>query len=326
MNIMPILLAILPVFLMIGLGCLTQLTGILNSESEKGITNLVLWILYPCLVLSKVPGNESLQSGTVVFSALAAGFLITVLAFAIAWAVGGLIKIEDAGARSTFCVSAALQNYGFIPIPLILALFESVEAASGNSLADETLGVLFVHNLGLEIAMWTIGLALLSGKSKGALKKLVNGPTIAIGTAMILNFTGSFRSIPTVITEPMKELGNCSIPVSLILVGAALAGVVRSEKWSTKWNIVSAALVTRFAVMPLVILIVAKLVSFSPTLQRVLIVQAAMPAAVFPIVLAKHYDGKPGVAVQIVIATSLVSLLLTPALLALAFRYFGIEY
>lgn len=316
MNFLDILVAVVPVFLMIGLGCVTRVTGILNDGAEKGVMGLVLWVLYPCFILWKVPGNESLQNASIVGVSIAVGCLLTVLSFGVAWSLGWLSRISVEDGRSTFAVSAGLQNYGFIPIPLIIAVF--------GDLADETLGVLFVHNLGVEIAMWTIGLMILSGNSKGSWKRLINGPTIAIATGLFLNFSGLYLSIPEVANKTIAQLGNCAIPVSLILVGAALAGVVQSEKWKTKWNVIGGAMAVRFAIMPVVILGVAGLVSFSPNLQRVLIVEAAMPAAAFPVVLAKHFGGKPGVAAQIVIATSLASLLLTPSILSLALKLFGI--
>lgn len=334
MNFLDILAAVIPFFLMIGLGCITRVGGVLNSESEKSVMNLVLWLLYPCFILWKVPGNESLQEFSVVGVSIAAGFCLTVVAFSVAWMMGWLSKVSIENGRNTFAVSAGLQNYGFIPIPLVIALF--------GDQADETLGVLFVHNLGVEIALWTVGLIIISGQSKGAWKRLINGPTIAIAIGLFLNFAGSKFGFPNdtestnwilwfyswclgMANTAIAQLGNCAIPVSLILVGASLAGVVQSEKWETKWNVIWGAMAVRFAIMPIVVLSVAAAVSFSPNLQRVLVVEAAMPAAVFPVVLAKHFGGKPGVAAQIVIATSVASLLLTPTILSVALKVFGVE-
>ena len=313
MNFLPILAEVIPFFLMIGLGCITRVGGILNSDSEKSVLNLVLCVLYPCFVLWKVPSNESLSVSVVALS-IGVGFSLTAIAFLVAWLTGRFAKVSQQNARGTFAVSAGLQNYGFIPIPLVIALF-----------GDEALGVLFVHNLGVEIAMWTVGLMILSGNAKGSWKRLINGPTIAITIALFLNFTGLHTWVPGVANKAIAQLGNCTIPVSLILVGSTLAGVVQSEKWETKWNVIWGAMGVRFAIMPLIFLGAAVAVSFSPNLQRVLIVEAAMPAAVFPVVLAKHFGGKPGVATQIVIATSLASLILTPTILSLALMLFGIE-
>lgn len=317
MNFLDILLHTLPVFLLVAVGYMTRVLGVVTDESENSIMRLAVNVLYPCFILSKVPGNESLQQYSVVGVALATGFLLTLIGLLVSRIVGIGFKISKDDGLNTFSVSAAIQNYGFIPIPLIMALF--VESA------DETLGVLFVHNLGLEFAMWTVGIVLLSGTVEGAIKRLVNGPTIAITCGLILNFSGLHSWIPSFANTAIADLGNCAIPIGLLLVGAAMASVITSQRWETNWNIVSGALLVRFLIMPFVFLCGASAVSFSPELRRVLIVESAMPAAIFPIVLAKHFGGKPAVAVQVCIATSLASLMMTPLLLVFGLEWFGIS-
>ncbi|MFK7769860.1 MAG: AEC family transporter [Mariniblastus sp.] len=317
MQFFDILTATIWVFLAVGIGYLTRVLGIINDESEKSIMRLVLIVLYPCFILSRVPSSQSLQNTSIVTMALIAGFALTCIGFFVSFYFGKVLGIDKGKGRETFCVATALQNYGFIPIPLIEALF-------GES-SKETLGVLFVHNLGLEIAMWSIGIIILSGTMKGAFRRLINGPSVAIALGLFLNFTGLHSKIPGPINELMMQLGNCSIPISLILVGATLAGVVEREKISFHWRVVTGAMLVRFAVMPFVFLFAAWLVSASKELQTVLIVESAMPTAIFPIVLAKHFGGKPSVAVQIVIVTSIASLLLTPLLLMLGMQFFDVS-
>jgi predicted permease len=218
---------------------------------------------------------------------------------------------------NTFSVATAIQNYGFIPIPLIESLF-------GDN-ANETLGVLFVHNLGLELAMWTIAVIMLSGTAKGAWRKLINGPTIAIVAGLILNFSGTHALIPDFASKAISDVGACSIPIGLILAGATLAGVVQRENWTLDPKIIVGSLAVRFALMPAIILGTAAMMTFSQELKNVLIVEAAMPTAIFPIVLAKHFGGKPAVAALICITTTIASLIMTPLLLLFALNWFGIE-
>ena len=49
-----------------------------------------------------------------------------------------------------------------------------------------------------------------------------------------------------------------------------------------------------------------------------------MPAAVFPIVLARHYAGDPATAVRVVIGTSLLGFLTMPLWLRLGLRLRGL--
>ena len=306
----------IPVFLIIGIGCLCRVVGLVNESSEKNIMTLALNVLYPCFIISNVCGNQALQLVSVVGTALAAGLTLTIAALAVAAGVGRLLKLKAGAERNTFTVSGALQNYGFIPIPLFKGLFPDE--------AKETIGVLFVHNLGLELALWTIGVVIISGTRTGMWRRLINGPTVAIVVGLLLNFTTGYQFIPGVATEAMTKLGNCTIPVSLLLVGVSLAGVVLKGNWISDWRIPVGALLVRFLIMPVLFLLAAQTLSYSRPLMLIMLVESAMPAAVFPIVIAKHFGGKPAVAVEIVIYTTVASLLMTPALLTLAFWLFGV--
>ena len=308
-----ILSATIPVFLIVGIGYLTRWLGWVNDEAEKSIMRLILNVLYPCFVLSKVPGNENLKSVSLVLATIGIGFGLTILAFAIAYLTGKGLKLRSEDGLNTFCVATGIQNYGFIPIALVEALFSSV-----------TLGVLFIFMLGLELAMWTVGIVLLSGSMAGAGKRLINGPMIAICTGLLLNFSGLYQWIPELVNKPMVELGKCSVPISLLLVGATLAGVIEREKFQLDWRVVGGSLLVRFGIMPIFFLMLACWCISSEELHKVLVLESAMPAAIFPVVLAKHFGGKPAVAVKVAIATSILSLIATPLILLLGFRLLGI--
>ena len=315
MNFFDILVTTIPVFAIVAVGCVTRAIGLVTDDSEKSIMRLVVNVLYPCFILSKVFDNQSLQQWSVVGLSLIIGFVLMITGLAISYGAGRAFKLQQKDDLNTFCLSTAIQNYGFMPIPLIVALFEN---------SDATLGVMFIHNLGLELAMWSVGIVVLSGTFAGATKRLINGPTIAIIFGLAVNYSGASQLIPGFATETIIQLGNCAIPIALLLVGATLVGVLQREKWVTDWKVVTGAVTVRFVIMPILFLTVASLVSFAPELSKVLIIQSAMPAGIFPIVLAKHFGGKPQVAVQVSIATSVVCLLMTPLLLTYALKWFGI--
>jgi predicted permease len=319
MTFLEILGQTIPVFIVIAIGCLCRATKMFTESSERATLSLVLNVLYPCFILTKVCGNEALKQTSTVTSALSVGLGLTLLSFVVANLVGHLLKLKAGKAQNTFNLAAAIQNYGFIPIPLIAGIFPA-------DIANETLGVLFVFNLGLELAFWTVGVVIVSGSRNGMWWRLVNGPTIAIVLGLTLNFTGGYLWIPGVVNSAMGQLGNCSVPVSLILVGVSFAGVVAHEKLFSGWRIPTGAFAVRFVIMPIVYFTAAYLLSFSRPLMLILIVQAAMPAAVFPIVIAKHFGGKPSVAAEISVFTSLASLALTPAIICLGTLLFDLNF
>ena len=55
-----------------------------------------------------------------------------------------------------------------------------------------------------------------------------------------------------------------------------------------------------------------------------LVVQAVMPAAMTPILMAKLYGGRPGVAVQVVAVTTIAFLITLPLILSWAIVWIGL--
>ena len=77
--------------------------------------------------------------------------------------------------------------------------------------------------------------------------------------------------------------------------------------------------VSSFSLVLLPALILGTVLLLDPPveLRQVLLVQATMPAAVFPIILARHYGGHPLTAIQVVISTTLLSLITIPLVISL---------
>lgn len=316
MTFIKILLAAAPMFLIVALGYASRKFSLVSEESEQSIMRLTINLLFPCFILSRVPGNESLQQSSVVFAALGAGAVITIIAIFLAKASAHALKLTVPEGINTFAVASGIQNYGFIPIPLIEALMPDRAA--------ETVGVLVVHNLGVELVIWTMAIILLSGSMQGAWRRLINGPSVAILLGLLLNLSGLHQQIPTFVADTLSRVGACAIPMGLILVGVTFAGVIEKGSLKLDLKVIFGSLGLRFLLLPLVILSAASLLAFSPVLREVLIVEAAMPSAVFPIVLAKHFGGKPGIAAEVCLATTLASIVLTPLVLLLAFQWFEV--
>jgi hypothetical protein len=75
--------------------------------------------------------------------------------------------------------------------------------------------------------------------------------------------------------------------------------------------------------LPVFFLLLARWLPCPIELRHVIIVQAAMPCAVIPVILAKHYEGNASVAFRIVLATSLAGLLTIPLWLRLGMWWVG---
>jgi predicted permease len=82
--------------------------------------------------------------------------------------------------------------------------------------------------------------------------------------------------------------------------------------------------VLRLGLLPWLFLLAAKFLPLSVELRRVLVIEAAMVSAVFPIAMAKHYGGDPPTALRAVLSTSLVGFLTIPLWIRFGLTFVGL--
>lgn len=303
--------AILPVYLMVGVGLILRKLRVLTPEMEHGMLKMIIHCLYPSLILDKTLGNDLVRQPAVLGWGIGLGFGLIVTGMVLSYGVARAMGLQPGNGRRTFCVAVGTQNFGYIAIPLLGALF----VTGGN---EQVFGVLFVHSLGVEIALWVFGVMIMTGSVFGNPRAMINGPVVAVVLGILLSSTGLWRFFEesgggvagAAFRQGMSWLGACAFPMGLVLIGATMYDLIGKERLSPK--IVSGSLLVRIVVMPVVFLAAARWLPLITELRQVLVVQASMPAAVSPIILARHYGGSPGVAVQAVIATSVVALVTMP--------------
>lgn len=310
MDYWTILEASLPVYLVIVAGLVLRRIKLFPEELDAGIMRLIINVLFPCFILDKILGNEALNHIGVIASAAASGFILIIIGFGLSYLVALMVGMRRSDGLRTFSLATGIQNYGFIPIPIIAKLFAS----------KATMGVLFMHSLGVELALWTVGVAILTGISKAPWKHLFNAPILAILLGLAINASGIYPKIPESANTTIAMLASCSIPLSLLLVGSAISDLISVGGWLKPYRRPIAACILRLAVLPVAFIAFAKFLPIGLELKRVLAVQAAMPCALFPIVLARHYGGHVATAVQVILATSIVSIFSIPAVIGIAMK------
>jgi predicted permease len=199
-----------------------------------------------------------------------------------------------------------------VAIPVIDALFH-----------DKTLvGVMFTFTIGVELAMWTVGVGMLTGFGKAPWRLALNVPVISIVLSLVIHFLGAGPHVPGMVHTLTSQLGACAIPVSVLLIGASISDLIGSER--IRWNVALAAPALRMAVLPMGFIAAGALFPVTLEMKRILCVQAAMPAAVFSVVVARHYGGHAATAVLVIVSTTIVSLFSAPLVIGLAMWCLGV--
>jgi hypothetical protein len=301
---------ILPVFLVIASGYVLRRAGIFTEEGDRSLLGVLVNLFVPCLALDVIIGNEALERpANWIFPPLF-GFLVPALGYLVCLG-GARLFLRDIKKARTFASVAGLQNYGYIPLPICLALFDR-----------DVVGVLLAFNMGVDIAMWTLGVALMPGGAKSDWKKiLLSPPIVSVAAGIALNAMGAGHWVPQAVDGAWHMLGLCAVPVGLLVTGAVLADHMRPGMLRSGWNTIGLALLLRLGLLPVLILAAALCLPLDPALRTVLVVQSAMPSAVFPVVLAKMHGGDMPTALRIVLGTSLASLVTIPFWLGWAMKF-----
>ena len=137
--------AVIPIYLLMVVGGVLRRVDVLGPQMDTGLTKLVIHVLYPALILDKVLRAELLRDPGVVFSAIGVGFAIIITGLGVAFLVGRLIGLRKGTGWRSFTLTAGIQNYGYVAIPLLIVFFPKDETA--------VLGLLFTHSLGVELGV-----------------------------------------------------------------------------------------------------------------------------------------------------------------------------
>jgi hypothetical protein len=303
--------AIMPIFLVIGSGFIARRVGWLNAEADRSLMSVVVNLLYPAFIFSYVLGNDALRDLSNLILPPLIGFTSIVAGFGVTMLIARRLGIGTQKECRTFAFSTGMYNYAYFPVPIIALLFNR-----------ETTGVLLVHNVGVEIAMWSLGVGFIlsANDPKSIWRRIFSAPVISILIAVPLNLLRVDQHLPNFAFEAINMLGKCAIPIGLLLIGATFADLAKGVQMLDRIRIPLTASVLRMGVFPVAFIFFAFLFPFSPELKQVIIVQAAMPCAVFPIVLARHFDGSAEVALKVVLGTTLVSFLTIPLWISLGLK------
>jgi predicted permease len=290
-----------PIFVVMVAGYAMRKIGILSAEADRSLTRVVVMLLAPCLAFDVIVGNEALANPKNWLLPPIFGFATVALGVVASRLAARLFRIPTGKVRRTFVYTTSMQNYGYIPIPLCAALFDR-----------ETTGVLFALFVGVELGFWSIALWQLTGRAEGGWRQMISPPMVAIPTALVLNGLGAERWIPASIDTTFHLLGVCAVPMALLLSGALIADYMKREALQHGAKTILVSTLVRILLVPLAIMLFAKFTPLDPALKAVLVLQAAMPAAIFPIIVTKAHDGDVPTALQVVIGTSLIGLITIP--------------
>ncbi len=301
---------IIYVFLLILVGVFAKKLNIISNEGSKSLSGILMNIAWPALLFSAMlkKCNWNLIRENLVLILI--GALIVVIGYIIG-IIGAKIGKIPKPRKSAFLYACMINNYSFLPLPIVLVLF-----------GEKGVVLLALCNLGTILIQWTLGIYIVTAHRLGisSLKKIVNMPLIAIILGMTLSgfhpqFPKPVTDLGLVFMRLLSSLGKTTVPIAMLIAGFALADIHYLKVFKDK-NVILIN-VLRLVVIPICILILISFFNMPVISKKIASIIAIMPIAITVSVVIKQYGGDEEFTASAIYSTTLLSMITIPAFLTI---------
>ena len=206
-----VFLKIAAIFAMTAIGFIASKTGVLPAESKKYLSNLLLFITSPCMIIGSMT-SQTLDAHTfeLMIQIVAGSFIFFLAAMAVSFLIVKLMRCDRDDAGVLMVIITAV-NTGFMGFPVTKAIF-------GNTYFF----LMVIQNIVLNIYLYSMmvyqmnyGFRKKEG-IKGMLMPMLNMCTYALIIGMVLMLLKV--QLPDILADFINTIGDATIPVSMIVV------------------------------------------------------------------------------------------------------------
>ena len=307
-TVLAITQVMIKLFLILILGFVLNKVGIFDGNTNKKMSELIVKVTAPCLVLTSVL-ESSADNRMGVLVMLGGGFVMYVC-FII---FGKLISLlpffpkEDKSAYECMCV---FSNNAFMGYPVLQAFLGKI-----------TIFYAAMINFSFNIFIYTYAVNIFS-KSSGKkaveneepLWKKVLTPGLILTVISLIVYLSGFRT-DGVLYETVSMVGSVTSPLSMLVLGSSLA-LYPLKKSLLDWRsyIFSAI---RLIAIPLISFGICKAIGVDELVSKIILITNAMPVASMVLMIATLYDGSSETVVKNIIVTTMLSVITIPLLVML---------
>ncbi len=305
-------LQILAIFGLIACGFYARKRQILSGQGTRELARLVMDIIYPALIFTSITSLSAAD--------LAANILLPlcVLGIALTGLLLGLIAVRFLGAIApatarAFLFHCLMNNYLFLPMPLVLFLF-----------GERGVALLVFSAIGYELVLWTAGILLFTRQTTGAayVKQLLSPPfvTLLASLAWVLvrdswgiTWTGMLAELVESVVFVARTLGQAAIGVAVIIAGSRFA--VLRLRTMMGWRLWVLGVI-RLVIIPLLLLPLLQWLPLDDVARGVVGIVVVMPSAMTSVVFSERFGGDTEFIAGGLLLTHLWALVTVPLFLA----------
>ena len=293
---------VLVLFVLIAVGFACGKKGLINEISSKKMTDLVLYIVTPCVMISAFQREFSVELvGKIAIAAASAALIIGGSIIAAL-----LIFHDKSEARNKVLqFSVIFSNCGFMSLPLQKELLGEQGWFYGS---------IFVAVF--NIFVWSYGLFDMSGDKKQlSIKKLVFNPGIMGAVVAIILFVCRI-TLPDIISQPVTHLANLNTPVPMLIIGYYLSNAKFKDAFTDKGSYLALAL--RLIAIPLAVTFAMAALGLDKTMIIAFVIACSAPTAATTTMFAAKFNRDVELSVGVVASSTILSIITMPLIVSLA--------
>ncbi|HOJ10701.1 MAG TPA: AEC family transporter [Clostridiales bacterium] len=290
--------ALAPTFAIVVLGYLFKRYGLFNDNFLTIANKFCFRVALPCLLFKNIT-----QYG---IQGFLKGPYILFVVLSILFAVGVLMTFIPLVVHNRKKCGAIIQgifrsNYIILGLPIVINMFG--EDKIGSAAALVPFSIIVYNFMAVMVLSWFSHGKEVNPLSWSLVKKIATNPLI-IGSLLGIIYVLMPAELPSIILKPVFDLASLATPLALLAVGGQFQ--LKTVKNNRKELFLT--VVGRLAIMPAIFLFIAVLLGYRGTDLAPLIVLFGGPTAVSSYVMAKDMDSDSDLAAQIVIFSTLFSM------------------
>ena len=287
------------IFAMTVIGFIASKTGVLPAESKKYLSNLLLFITSPCMIIGSMT-SQTLDAHTfeLMIQIVAGSFIFFLVAMGISFLIVKLMRCDRDDAGVLMVIITAV-NTGFMGFPVTKAIF-------GNTYFF----LMVIQNIVLNIYLYSMmvyqmnyGFRKKEG-IRGMLMPMMNMCTYALIAGLV--FMLLKVRLPDILADFINTIGDATIPVSMIVVGVQLSES-SIRKMLTNKRLITASL-CNVILIPVLTFLAVNWLPLAPESKLILIFAAAFPCAVVSTAIALKENRNAALMAEGVAMTTLLSM------------------
>lgn len=298
--------AIFQVLLLAASGYVLVKIKVLDRQGLTQVSNLIVKFLFPLFIYFQMTNHFEFEKYSQWWTFPLIGVLLTALGY-----LSGKLasrSIRGLCPENEFLGLTTFQNAGYLPLMVVTALFPQV-------LKEQLYVYILLFVIAFNFIIWTFGVRLLIKSRPSAIpwNEILNPPFAAILFSLLIVFLGWHRLVPMSVVRPVEMLGNCTLPLSMLVVGGSLALIDIGDfnRKAMTWLVV-----TKLLIMPIVAMVAVFFLKLEFKLGFLIVIEAAVPSAVTLSVISKVYNIEGKFINQGLFFTHAVSIVTLPVFLA----------